>query len=208
MSQSGNTSGRQAGAPQLVAREPTLERLRCEAVPGREPEPELPRDVLSEATLFEVRPHGPAAVALPQQPLEVGRRLLEERVEALAVLSLRVDPRGRLLVLDPDAEALRQPFHGADEVDALRFADEGDHVTAAAAAEAVVELLERVDREARRPLLVERAAPREPLARRAPERSACGDDLDDVRRRDHVAHRVILDPRHGSRLLGAHVVLF
>ena len=69
----------------------------------------------------------------------------------------------------------RQPFDRADEVESLRVADEADHVAALVAAVAVVELVHRVDREARRPLLVERAAADEPRAR-FPKRRALLDD--------------------------------
>ena len=78
------------------------------------------------------------------------------------------------------------------EVEVLRLAHERDHVAALAAAEAVVELVDRVDREARRPLLVERAAARVAGAGAA-ERRAAGDDLDHVGRGDRLPHRRVLD---------------
>ena len=125
---------------------------------GSEPEPELLRDLLSEAAAGEVLAHRSARLAVPEQSLEVAGRLVEHRVQALAPPPLRLDARRCLLDLDRDAEPLREPLDRADEVEVLRLADERDDVAALPAAEAVVELLDRVDGERRRLLLVERTA--------------------------------------------------
>src|SRR4029077_16165276 len=61
--------------------------------------------------------------------------------------------------------------------------------------EAIEEALRRVDGEARRALLVERAAPDEPAARLA-QLGALLDDGDEIRRPLHRLHRAVLDPGH------------
>ena len=91
-------------------------------------------------------------------PLVERRRLVEHGVEPVAPPARLLLLRRGLLVFERDAEALRQPLDRTGEVEVLGLADEGDHV-ALAAPEAVVELVGRVDGEARRSLLVERAAP-------------------------------------------------
>ena len=84
-----------------------------------------------------------------------------------------------LLALELDPVAVGQQLDRLGEPEPLLLLDELDHVAADPAAEAVVELLLRVDRERRRALLVERAEP--DLARApAPQVGVGGDDLDDV----------------------------
>ena len=186
---------RQPGAAQLVGREALLARLLREAGARREAEAELAADGLAEAAALEVGAHGYAGRRLPEVALVERGRLVEHGVEPVAALARLLLLRRGLLVLERDAEPLRQPLDGAGEVEVLRLADEGDHVAALAAAEAVVELVGRVDREARRPLLVERAAAgvaRAGLAQRRP----AGDDLDHVGCRDDLSDRRLLDPRH------------
>ena len=130
--------------------------------------------------------------------LEEGGGLVEHGVEPLATLARLVGLRRALLVLDLDPEPLREPLDRADEVEPLRLAHEGDDVAALAAAEAVVEVEVGIDREARRPLLVERAATHVARARALAERGSLADDVDDVRGVDHVANALVLDPRHQS----------
>ena len=163
--------------------------------PGREPEPELLRDLLTETAAREVLAHRRARVGVPQVPLEEHRRLLERLVETVAMLLGALRRRRGLLVLELHPEPVGQPLDRADEVEALGLAHEGDHVALRAAAEAVVELVDRVDREAGRALVVERAAARVPGAALA-QSGALRDDLDDVGRRDRVANRGVLDARH------------
>ena len=194
-------------ALQLVEREAALARLLREPLAGREPEPELLRALLAEASLGEVRAHLRSGVTVPEQALEVRRRLLEHGVQALASPALRFDVRRRLLDLDRDAEPVREPLDRADEVEVLRLADEGDDVSALPAAEAVVELVDGVDRERRRLLLVERTATRVSRARRAPELRSSGDHVDHVCGGDDVPNRGVLDARHRVSLLAASVVL-
>src|SRR5207247_4283001 len=105
--------------------------------------------------------------------------LLQELVQPLPPRSPCLVLRRKLLVLERNAKAFRQPFDRAGEVEILGLANEPDHVTAGAAAVAVVDALPGVDVEARRALLVERA---EPAVLRAllPKLRACGDDVGDV----------------------------
>ena len=162
---------------------------------GREPEPELAADLLTEAAAREVVARERARRRVPQHPLVEGRGLVEELVEALAAETLRVFPRRRLLVFERDAEALGKPLDRSREVEALRLPDEAEEVAALAAAEAVVQPLTRVDREARRPLLVERAATGQMAARLA-QRGALLDDGDEVCALPHRLDARVLDPRH------------
>src|SRR6185503_14501163 len=110
-----------------------------------------------------------------------------------------VRPRRALLVLEGDPEAVGEPLDRLGEVEVLRLLDEAHDVAALPAAEAVVELLDGIDGEARRPLLVERAPAREARARGAAQRRARGDDLDDVGRRLDLGDARVLDPRHRRR---------
>src|SRR5215210_4497133 len=91
-----------------------------------------------------------------------GRRLLQQLVQPLAPLTRTVGVGRRLLVLERNAEAVCEPLDRAGEVEVLRLLDERDQVAALPAAEAVEELVGGIDREARRPLLVEGAPPRPP----------------------------------------------
>ena len=60
--------------------------------------------------------------------------------EPLPLAPRLIGLRGALLVLERDAEPLREPLDRADEVEALGFPHERDDVTSLAAAEAVVDL--------------------------------------------------------------------
>ena len=162
----------------------------------REPEAELLRDLLAEPAAREILAHRLARRPLPEVPLEEDRRLLEQREHPLATPARLVRLRRDLLVLERDAEPLREPLDRADEVESLGLADEGDDVAALAAAEAVVEVEVGVDGEARGPLLVERAATHVAGSGALPERRPHAHDLDDVRRGDHFADALVLDPRH------------
>ena len=173
---------RQAGGAQLVGGEPLLRRLARERVAAeREAEPELAADLLAEAAPGEVVARERAGLRVPEVALVERGRLVEQRVEPVAPAPSRVVGRARVLVLRLDVEAVGEPLDRAGEVEALRVADERDRVAARAAAEAVVEALHRVDREARRALLVERAAAGHAPADLA-QRRAVLDDRDEVGR--------------------------
>ena len=97
-------------------------------------------------------------------PLEEHGRLVEQGVEPVPAPACLLGLGRRLLVFERDVEPLREPLDRADEVDALRFLDEADDVTALAAAKAVIELVDRIDRKARGALVVERTAADEAAA--------------------------------------------
>ena len=161
----------------------------------REPEPELAAGLLAEPAPGQVLARRRAGVRVPEVALVERGGLLEQRVEPVAPLPVGVGLRRGLVVLERDVEALGEELDGADEVELLGLAHERDRVAARAAAEAVVDALLGVDREARRPLLVERAAPRVAAADLA-QRRAQRDDVDDARGLlDRLDGRV-LDPRH------------
>jgi hypothetical protein len=96
---------------------------------------------------------------LPQHPLVVDAGLLEELEQALAALAVGVGPAAGLFVVELHAETVGQRLDRLGEVEVLLLFDEREQVAALAAAEAVVELLARVDRERRRLFFVKRAAP-------------------------------------------------
>ena len=102
-----------------------------------------------------------------------------------------------LLVLDLHAEALRKLLDRADEVERVELRDERDRVAALAASEALVRAACRRHREARRPLLMERAEPLVRAARLAQPHVVL-DERQDLRRVLHRLDRRILDPRHQS----------
>ena len=110
---------REAGRADLVGGESLLPRLRDEPVARREPEPELLRDLLAEAALGEVRAHGRTRVRLPEEPLEVRGRLVEHAYSRSRRAARVLDLRRRLLVLERDAEPLREPLDRADEIEVL-----------------------------------------------------------------------------------------
>src|SRR5262249_42236205 len=147
----------------------------------REAEPVLAAHLLAEPAALEVGARRLAARRLPEVALVERGRLLEQREQALAPAARGVLLRRRLLVLERDAEALGQPLHRLREVELFRLLHELDHVAARPAAEAVVELVRRVDGEARRLLVVERTEAGPPGAR-APELGPRRDDLDHVGR--------------------------
>ena len=132
------------GGEQLLAGELALmgllrQRLRAR----REAEPERAADLLAEPSPGEVRPRVLGAGRIPQAALVERRRRREQLAEPVAPPPLGLDARRRLLVLELDPEAVGEPFDGAGEVEVLRLLDERDQVAAGAAAEAVVELVDR-----------------------------------------------------------------
>src|SRR5205823_11685377 len=181
---------------QLLLREAALTGLARERrAARRETEPVLPANLLAEATALEVRARLRPGLRLPEVALVERGCRVEHGVEPLAAPALRVLLGRGLLVLERNVEPLRQPLDRADEVDPLRLLDEGDCVASPLAAEAVVRALLGADGKGRRPLVVERAEPRESGARTA-KRSAAGEDLDDVGDPLDGFDRGVGDPRH------------
>ena len=85
------------------------------------------------------------------------RRELFVNVEQLILEMPRFLRAGRVLKFQRNFRALREPAHGVHEADVLVFLDEGEHVAALVAAEAMEDLLVRIDVEARRLFLMKRA---------------------------------------------------
>jgi hypothetical protein len=188
----------QPGGAQLVAREPLLLCLLREPAPRRETEPELAADRFAEPSAREVVAYRRTGRRLPEVALVERGRLFEDGVQPVAALARLLELRRGLLVLEADTEPLRQPLDRLGEIEVLGLADERDHVAALATPEAVVQLVGRIDGEARRPLLVEGAATRVAGASLS-QRGTAGDDFHHVGRGDDLPHGCLLDPGHQSR---------
>src|SRR5439155_24280733 len=186
----------ESGRLELLARESLLERLRRHARPERcESESEFAADVFGEPALDEVRPRRLSLRRIPEVALVELRGVREQVAQPLLAPPPLLVLGRALLVLELDAVAIGQRLDGLGKVESFRLADEGDEVAALAAAEAVEELVGGVHGEARRPLLVERAAAG-PARPDAAERRSCRDDLDHVGGRDHLLDRGLLDQCH------------
>src|SRR5690606_9562763 len=94
------------------------------------------------------------------------------------------------------AGAARQVLDRIEELHAVVLHQEVDRAAMRAAAEAVVELLDRRNRERGRAFVVERAARRE-LAALLLQRDARTDQLDDVGPREQVIDEGVGDAGHG-----------
>ncbi len=164
---------------------------------GREPEPVLAAHGLREAPTRQVLTRLGAGGRVPEVALIEGGRLLEEREQARAALALRLGLRRCLFVRERNAVALREPLDRAGEVEPLGLLHERDEVALHLAAEAVEELVHRVDGEARRPLLVEGAASR-PARPDLSQLGTGADHLDHVRRSLHLVDRGLGDYGHAS----------
>jgi hypothetical protein len=102
--------------------------------------------------------------------------------------------RVRRVVGHGHADLLRQVGHGIAEAHAGMLHQEADGVAMRAAAEAVIELLGRVDAEARRFFAVEGAQPHV-VGAAALELDVAADDLDDVDARQQVLQEAGWDHR-------------
>lgn len=101
---------------------------------------------------------------------------MEERFLLAALLpGVRV-----VLELEHDARALGEAADGFDEGEVFVFLDEGEHVAALVAAEAVEDLAPRVDVEAGRFLAVEGAERDEVRSRALEGAEVTADDIHDV----------------------------
>src|SRR6266511_2068507 len=170
----------EAGRDELFASEAAAERFTHERrAAERESESVLAAHFFAEPAPREVVASKRACLRVPEIALVERGGCVEEFEQAFAVAATGVLLRRRLLVLDLDVEAVGKPLDRAGEVKLLRVAHERDQVPLRAAAEAVVELVRRVDREARRPFLVERATAEIARPGLAQLRSR-GDDRDHV----------------------------
>src|SRR5919106_736080 len=107
--------------------------------------------------------------ALGEYPIRNSRRISAERPRparysraAPAAAAALLGPRIVVLPLELHPIPVREHLHRVDEVEPLRLLDEPDRVPLRLAPEAVEELVRGIDRERRRPLVVERAQPGEP----------------------------------------------
>ena len=150
-----------------------------------------------ELAFDEVRAGGLGLRAVLEDAFVVGAGLLEQPLDALLALDLPRLVRRQLLVLDRHAVALGEALDGLGEVAGLELHHELEDVAADPTAEAVVQLLRRLDREARRLLVVERAARHRADALLAHLAGARGDQLDEVGALAHLFDRRAVDPaRH------------
>jgi hypothetical protein len=119
-------------------------------------------------------------------------------LEAATALAFGLRPRVLLLALELDAIAVGQQLDRLGEVEPVLLLDELDHVAADPAAEAVVELLGRLDRKGRRALLVEGTEAY--VAGALPSQIGVGgDDLDNVGGRLDPFQALVRDQRHQKR---------
>ena len=159
-------------------------------------DPELPQRPLGQPTSEEVLPRVSGLLGLPEDSGVVGRGAVQHVEQPLLAAAARGGPRILLLGLELDPRPLGQRLQGRLEVQPLGLHHELEDVAALAAAEAVVELLDRVDAERRRPLVVERAQPRvAPLAGLA-QLGPRVHQLDEVDRVAHALLRIGLVARH------------
>jgi hypothetical protein len=100
------------------------------------------------------------------------------------------------LALELYPVAVGQRLQRAREVEPLGLHHEREDVAAGAASEAVVELLDGVDPERRRALVVERAQPLEPPHARLPQLRPRADELLEVDRVADPLAGVLCVPRH------------
>src|SRR6185503_17892652 len=134
------------GGRELSRSEAFLARLsRQRLAARREAEPVLVADLLAEGAARQVLACRCAGCGIPEVALVEARGLLEQCEQALAPAPLRVLLRRRLVVLEGHPVALGEPFDRLREVELHGLANERDQVAALAAAEAVEELLDRVD---------------------------------------------------------------
>jgi hypothetical protein len=183
---------------ELVLRVALLARLHGEPIAARrEAEAEVAADLLGEAALREITAHGLAGGRVPEVAAVEAGRVLEERLETVAALALCLLRGRRLLVLELRPRPVGEPLDGLREIEPLGLAHERDEVAALVAPVAIEELLHGVDPEARSLLGVERAQA-DPARARLPELRAPLDDIDHVRRGDHVFDGRLLDQCHAS----------
>ena len=188
----------EAGRAELLARVALLAGLpRDDVTAGGEPEAELAADPVVEVSTCKVVADRLPRRRLPEVALVEARGVLEQGQQPLTPAPVALVVVRALRVLELDAIPVGQHLDRLDEVEPLRLLHEREHVAALLAAEAVVGLPLRADGEARRPLVVERAAARVARADLA-QLDARTDDLDDVRRRPDLVDRGVADQRHAS----------
>ena len=159
-------------------------------VPGAQPTPNSRQRLVAQPAAGQVVARLRRLRRVAQEGRVEARRALEQLGQPRALLARLLGPRILGLALELDPVAVGQRLHRVGEREPLLLLDELDHVAPHPAAEAVVELLRRVDRERGRALVVKRAEAGEPVAGAA-QVGVRRDHLDDV--------RGLLDPLDRSR---------
>ena len=179
----------QAGGVELLDGEAAAARGAQDPVPGagREAHAELPQDLLAQAPAVQVLPRARGLAGLPQGANVVGSGAREQLQQPLAPPAPLGLARVLLLAHELHPVAIGEQLERFPEVDPLGLLHEREHVARGLAAEAVVDLLLRVDAERGGALLVERAQPL--VARRPgpPQLGSRGDQLEEV---DRLAHAI------------------
>ena len=187
---------RDAGLEQQLGRVALGEGGARDAIPvgRREPEPE-PRDRLGrDAALGQVDARRLALLRPLQVALVERRDVVEQAVGALGAVEPVAVARRQVLALDLDAVPVGEPLDGLGERQVLDLLHEVEQAALLAAAEALVELVARVDVERRRPLVVERAAQHHLAARRPARAGPRLDQLDQVGPLAHGVDGRLADP--------------
>ena len=147
----------------------------------------------TELPFHEVRTSSLRLWAVLEHTLVVDTRLLQQALDALLALDLAGLGRRQLLVFDRYAIALGKALNCLGKVAGLEFHHELEDIATDAAAEAVVELLCRLDRETRGLLIVERAARHRTDALLAHLPGARRDELDEIGALAHLLHGRAVD---------------
>ena len=195
---------REPHGQQLLVAETGAARGGEDPVPGtrRIADPEGLKRLLAKPTPEQVFPRRQRLPCLPQIARVVGRSPRQERLEALAALTALRRLRVLVLGLELDSKAVGERLERSREVEPLGLHHEREHVARGLAAEAVVDLLDRVDAERRGPLVVERAAS-DVLARAgAAQLGVVGDHRDHVDRVADAISRVGGESAHGANATG------
>jgi hypothetical protein len=189
---------RQPAPQQLLLRVPGAPRRLHHPVErgGREPDAVLAQRALLQPAPGEVRAGRRGLAALPQHADVVGGGALQQRQQPVGALAAGRRRRVLGLALELHPVAVGERLQRAREVEPLGLHHEREDIAPRAAAEAVVELLHRVDPERRRPLVVERTEPLEPLRARPPQLGAGPDQLLEVDRVADALPGVLCVPRH------------
>src|SRR5262249_8473491 len=141
----------QTGGVQVLLGEPGCAGGPQNAVPRarRVTHPKLSQDLLSETPVLKVFASPAGLAGLPQVALVVGARAGEQLHQSLSAPAPIGVARVLLLALQLDPAAFGEQLESALEVEALRLLHEREDVPRGLAAEAVVELLDRIDTERR-----------------------------------------------------------
>ncbi len=171
----------EADAVQLADAEAGLLAADEDLVPGarRVADPEGAQHLLAESALGQVIAGFAGLLGLPEVVGVVGAGALQQLLQPAPLLASGLRPRVLLLALDLDPVAVGEQLDRLGEAHPLLLLDELDHVAADPAAEAVVELLLRLDRERGRALVVE-GTEAGPAGALAAQIGVGGDHLDDV----------------------------